>query len=189
MKRIIYASQETRFKVDQTPGKKLGIYSFFPADKSDCVCQKEIREIKEKLATLNEEQRHLLVQGRRILECKRPKAGASRYKVTCPNCGEVVGYCWATDNTLKDWFDFHYVQWTDGERWYGCLTPQISPIDEKLCLECCCGWDTRDFRANMTLPHKIAMVYEEDNKVGREFGRSDSKFKVSKVGKDVLPFN
>lgn len=114
------------------------------------------------------------------------QAGMRRYEVTCKACGEVMGYCWATDNTLGDWCEFHFTQWKDGKRWHGCMTPHISPVTEQLCLECCCGQDTRDFRANTTLSARVASRIEERNRVGREFGKPDSKFLVRIVSKNVI---
>ena len=186
--RHIFASREVSVVVTNSPSKTIEIYSFFPCDKASCDCQKVIVDFKKKLSTLpaNEKQA-LMAQTERII-CSRSKKGMKRYRIVCKTCGEILGYCWATDNTLKDWCDFHYTQWTDGKEWHGCLTPHVSPITEQLCLECCCGADTRDFRANMTLPISTAMEIEEENQVGRDFGTADSKFAVRTVSANVIPF-
>lgn len=111
-----------------------------------------------------------------------------RHEVTCRACGEVMGYCWATDDTLKDWDAFYYTQQKKGGRWYGCMTPHVSRITGQLCLECCCGEDTRDFRANTKLPTKIIDDIEKRNCVGREFNGPDSKFLTRVVKKDTMIF-
>lgn len=188
MKRKILASREMEEMVKLSSNGKVSIYSFFPCDRAVCPCQKIILGFKKKLPTLTQKERRSLIEDTRFIQCPRDKTGMKRYKVSCKSCGETQGYCWATNNTLQDFFDFHYVQWTDGERWYGCLAPHISPITEELCIECVCGQDTRDFRANMTLPFKVADRFEKSNMVGRKFGRGDSKFKTRVVGRNVLPF-
>ena len=61
-------------------------------------------EWKKKLATLSDEKRREEVKRTRYLECPRSKIGMRRYKISCNNCGETLGYCWATDKTLNDRF-------------------------------------------------------------------------------------
>ena len=70
----------------------------------------------------------------------------------------------------------HYANWTDGEQWFGNFTVNVSPVDQKLGIECTCGVDTRDFRANMTRPPKEAAEREKNNKIGREFGQPNSVY-------------
>lgn len=60
--------------------------------------------------------------------------------------------------------------------WQGALTVNISPIDGTLGFECACGVDTRDFRANMTLPSEIRQAKIAITSQGREFGKGNSKF-------------
>lgn len=186
--RHIFASRETSVVAKINKNKKIEIYSFFPCDKASCACQKVIVDTKKKLSAMVEKDRMNFMIDKKVLVCPRSKIGLNRYVVECKKCKEVLGYCWASDSSLKDWCDFHYVNWTDGEEWHGCLTPHVSPITEQLCLECCCGEDTRDFRANMTLSAKIAIQKEESNRVGREFNKKDSKFSVRKVMANMLPF-
>ena len=187
--RKIFTSKDTGCVASQNATGKVEVYSFFPNDKASCECQPIVLEFKKKLAMLNEGDRKKLLSETKRLICPRDKKGMFRYKITCKNCGEVLGYCWATDNTLKDWCDFHYVCWADETEWHGCLTPHISPITEQLCLECTCGSDTRDFRANMTLPYKTTSAIELINRIGRDFGKASSYFSVSKTTANVLPFN
>lgn len=188
MKRKVFASKETKDKADKKPKKKIEVYSFFPNDKASCLCQPMVLEWKKRLATMNIEENNALVETTQYLVCPKSKEGYKRYEIKCANCKEVVGYCWASDETLTDFFDFHYTQWSDGIEWFGCLTPQISPITQKLCLECVCGADTRDFRANATLSDEAIADIERENSVGRDFGTKDSKFEVRQVDDDVLPF-
>ena len=189
MSRVVFASRESNVIVSASGKDRLDIYSFFPCDKSDCECQKMVLEMKKKLSTIPANQRADLLEKTGHLVCPRDKSGMNRYKITCGACGDVVGFCWATDASLTDWCDFHYVQWTDGQFWYGCFTPHISPITQQLCIECACGQDTRDFRANMTLPGILAEKMENENVIGREFNSNMSKFQVGLVDSSVLPFS
>ncbi len=181
-------------------GGKIEVYSFFPVDRASCECHLLIHQWKEKLAMLSGGKRREAVSTQGFITCPRSKVGMKRYKITCKNCNEIQGYCWAKDSTLKDWCDFHYINWAGKHKkiknkkvdyeylWKGCFTPHISPITEQLCMECSCGQDTRDFRGNMTLAPKRAYDIEEENKIGREFGKSNSKFKVNGVANNVIPF-
>ena len=183
----------------KSPNKKVQVYGFFPVDRANCDCKEMIKKWKLKLAELSDTQRRELIEKTKFLECPRDKTGMKRYEISCSGCGDLVGYCWATDPTLTHWCDFHYVQWVQGRKirnkddyaweWRGCFTPHVSPVTEQLCIECCCGQDTRDFRANMTLPAGSAMAIENENRKGRAFNRLDSKFKVSLVEAKMLPFN
>ncbi len=184
--RKIYASRETSFEAEHSRMKVVKVYGFFPIDRADCVCQKEIIAWKRRLGEASEKERHLLIAQTPHLECTRDKTGMTRYGVFCSMCNQLQGVCWATDPTLKDWCDFHYVQWTKGDYWRGCLTPHISPISQKLLFECTCGQDTRDFRANMTLPQRVAEEKELENAEGRVMGLPDSKFYAKKFRKDML---
>lgn len=180
-KRIIYASSDIALKMKHLKQKRIDILSFYPNDKGDCVCVKMISEWKDKLMLLPEAQRNSEIAKIKQLRCPRDKTGMQRYAITCRNCGEVQGYCWATDPSLTDFCDFHYVQWTDGEQWFGCFTPNISPITQQLTLECTCGQDTRDFRANQTLSGKVVERLEKESRKGREFNKADSKFAIAQV--------
>lgn len=186
MKRVIYASKETEFMAEASTSKKVKVFGIYPVDKADCPCQEHSIKWKNKLAMANEKERRALLATQSHITCPRDKTGMDYYEVSCRKCGEVQGYCWATDKTLKDWCDFHYVQWSDGQSWHGCFTPHISPITQELCFECSCGNDTRDFRANMTLPEKRSIELEEKNSVGRAFGKSDSKFIARKIKPEMV---
>lgn len=186
IRREILASRETGIVAKKSSSGRVEIYGFFPIDRADCDCQKMIVKWKNDLSAMSSKRRSLVIKQAKFLECPKDKEKMNRYNITCKNCGEILGYCWATDETLTDWCDFHYVQWTDGNQWYGCFTPHISPITQELCLECCCGQDTRDFRANMTLSHRIATGIEKENSKGRSFGNKFSKFKIGIVNKGVI---
>lgn len=189
MIRKVFASREVGVIAKASHSKKINIYSFFPCDKGDCECQPTILKWKQDLATMPANEKENLLRDKKVLDCTKKTKGYNRYEITCNNCGQILGYCWASDPTLKDFFNFHYVQWTDGEQWFGCLTPNISPITQQLTLECTCGFDTRDFRANMTLSAKTAIEIEKSNSIGRDFGLLNSKFAVRQVDSKVLPFN
>ncbi len=186
--RRIEASKELKELANKSSSKKIEIYSFFPCDKADCVCQPLVLEWKKKLAELPESKRVDLLKEQGHLECPRSRVGLKRYEIKCKACGDVLGYCFASNASLDDFCDFHYVQKVEKGIWHGCFTPHISPITQKLCLECMCGADTRDFRANMTLLEKVSVELEASNSIGRDFGKSNSKFSVRQVNSDMLPF-
>jgi hypothetical protein len=184
----IRASKEVILQMKLSKNRRVEVYSLFPVDRAGCRCRKMVKDWQRNLARMNEEKRKQAVARKGYLECPRDKTGMKRYEITCTNCKEVLAYCWATNAYLTDWCDLHYVSWVEDGKWHGCYTVHISPVDEKLCFECTCGQDTRDFRANMTMKAKQAFKIEEKNKVGRDFGRSNSKFKTRVVGADMLPF-
>lgn len=181
LKRKILTSRDTSEIVSQNKTKKLEVYSVFPVDRHDCACQKEVIKLKNQLAETHPDKRSDFLNKLTRLTCPRDKSGMTHKVISCKNCSQVQGFVWATDDALSDWCDFHYFQWTDGNEWFGCLTPNVSVIDGRLGLECTCGFDTRDFRANMTLPVKVAMDVEKSNEKGRRFGVVDSKFDVKNV--------
>lgn len=200
MKRKVFTSRKMSLKASLSGGK-VEIYSFFPIDKHNCECQQVIHQWKEKLAMLSGNGKKEAIARQEFIVCPKSKVGMKRYKITCNNCGETMGYCWAGDETLTDWCDLHYTSWVGKHKikkkgkvvdheylWRGCFGHHISPITEQLCWECICGEDTRDFRANMTLPGQVAHKIELKNKIGREFGKANSKFKASVVASDVIPF-
>lgn len=180
LQRKVFTSGDMANKMKLLKKNRLEVFSFFPIDKGDCDCASLISEWKDKLKMMSPNQREAEIEKIGHLTCPRAKeSGMKRYTITCENCGQTQGYCYSKNASLVDWVDFHYLQWTNGEEWKGCLTPNISPITQQLTLECTCGQDTRDFRANMTLPGKVIADIENKNKKGREFNKSDSKFKVT----------
>ncbi len=186
-KRHIIASRDTYEKMKIRKLKRLDVFSFFPVDPASCPCQVMIEQWKDKLAAMSETERNKVVEQTQHLTCPRDKSGMNRYEIKCAKCGAVQGYCWATDATLKDFCDFHYVQWTDGNEWFGNLTPNISPIDGSLGLECTCSNDTRDFRANQTMSLLQSIKIEESNREGREFSKPGAKFTVHKITAKMKP--
>lgn len=176
--RTIMASNDTSVKMQLAKQERLEVYSYFPIDQPSCPCQIVIERLKDRWGQMPQLDVHSEVHQNRVFVCPHDKTGYNRYQVICNECSEVAGYCWAKDATLQDYFDFHYYQYTDGQVWHGCLTPNISPIDLKLGIECCCGNDTRDFRANLTLPRRQAMIKESQNSEGRAFGKPGSKFRA-----------
>jgi len=149
--------------------KKQIIISLVPVDRANCECQEKIVEMKKNLKVTK-------------YECPRAKEkGMKKYLITCGECGSKIAYVHAKDRKLSDWCNLHYITENTGSEWKGCMAVNISPIDEKLGFECTCGQDTRDFRANTTLPSKMAMSIAEENLIGKEFGKRNSKFKVKEV--------
>lgn len=187
MNRTIYVSQETSYMANTSPNKQVRVFSFFPIDRAGCDCAQMIHRWKRRIAESNEKEQRTLLQQQHHLTCPRSnEVGMKRFVITCRACGEIQGYCYATTPELLDWCDFHYVQWADTEQWHGCFTPHISPITEQLCLECACGQDTRDFRANMKLGDRTVQRMESTNSKGRLFNRSDSKFLVTLLQGNVI---
>lgn len=177
---MIRASAETKQKVEET-GKPVRIIGFFPMDPANDTTARLLKEWKDKFVTMSEKSRNTIKDQLGWIESPLDKEGLKRYEIFCDKCGERQGFLFAKTDNLKDWCDFHYTQWSDGEQWYGCLTPSVSPIDGRITFECACGNDTRDFRANMTMDSVKADQLEHRNKVGRDFGKKDSKFKAKQV--------
>lgn len=184
--RTIFASNDIATRMRNAKTKRVDVLSFFPVDHADCACQKLIDEYKKRFAKMPKAQVEDLIVNMHYLKCPADKNGMQHYQITCNDCKEILGYVWATSPRLESWCDFHYYNWTDGEQWKGCLTPNISPIDGYLTIECTCGNDSRDFRANMSISYKQALKIEEKNKVGRKFGEKNSKFKLALLGQKKL---
>lgn len=186
-RRHIFASRETSDRIKLLKTKKIAIYSFFPIDPFECECRDLIDVFKRQLGEMSAKDREAKIAEMGTFVCPRDKTGMQRFELSCANCGQVQGYAWAKDASLTDWSDFHYTNWTDGNEWFGCLTPNISPITGELGLECTCGADTRDFRANMTISPKEAFEIEDKNKEGRKFGSKGAKFTARKVRANIKP--
>lgn len=106
----------------------------------------------------------------------KQEKGYKKYELYCNQCGENIGYLWARDETLTDWCDLHYRCWYDKNYWNGAMSVNISPVDEQLGFECACGEDTRDYRANKTLPPIQKRLMTEYSLRHREFAKPTSKF-------------
>lgn len=181
--RKIAASNEVKKSLKRNKQDKVEITAFFfidpPNEKSNNALTKLRSDIyqmsdKKKIQYINENPliTSPLVEGNPNLK---------RYAIRCNECGEVQGVVMAEDSALTNWCDFHYYQWSDGNEWRGCFAPHVSPITGELCLECCCGQDTRDFTLNKSLPKMFAEQKERENKVGRQFGRNNSKFRLEEL--------
>jgi hypothetical protein len=165
--RKIATSQEYQKEI----GKKgtIKIESDIPVDRYDCECRQEIalRKRDEK---------------KRRIDCpRRLEPELKQYKVFCKNCDAQVGTIHASNKYLDDWANLHYYCEAKKDangfhEWVGCMAVNISPIDQKLGFECSCGQDTRDFRANTTIPPAILNNLIEENMKGRDFGKVNSKF-------------
>ena len=158
--------------------KRKIIYSFFPCDRGDCECQPVIQDLKNKFSNMQQREIRNLKFNMEYLRCPKDKTGMVKFKMVCNNCKEIVGELYATDETARDFCDFHYISVHDGNFWQGALTPNISPIDQLIGMECCCGNDSRDFRANHTLPELVKAKMIEKCSQGRLLGRTDSRFKL-----------
>ena len=163
-------------------GKKQTIISFLPYDRPGCICIPLVKAEKARLSQMLPKQRLEEQNKKRRVVCPRiTEAGFKKYKIICRRCKEVVGFVHSKDKKLSDWCNFHYVSRTDGKRWYGCFSPNISPIDGSLGIECACGNDTRDFRANTNLGPKEKERKIKETMKGREFGKRNSKFILKEV--------
>lgn len=177
MSKIKYpsTSKETKklkYTENISSSKKKKFVGLTPVDDYYCDCRKIIEEMYKKVASGDKPY---------FIECpKKNNKKYKKYKIECQNCKNIVAEIFATDDTLTDFCDFHYITETDGDHWFGAFTVQLSPIDGKIGIECSCGQDTRDFRANNTLPKKLSYKLTENLK-GKEFGKADSKFKAIKL--------
>ena len=139
--------------------KEETIYAFLPSDSWKCECQATVLDIKTRLSTLLPKDQETLKKNLGIIRCPRA-ANKNKYNIYCNKCNEHVADVAADNEHLDDWCDLHYIStsYIDGDgssKWKGALAINISPIDGKIGIECCCGNDTRDFRANSTLPGKV----------------------------------
>ena len=155
--------------------KMTGLYriiSKYPIDKPNCACQEHIVSDKK------------VARPSIYLTCPRDKKGMTRYLVTCGKCGEKIALVWSKDKSLTDWCDLHYISEARMVKkeslWFGCVAVNISPVDLTLGFECSCGNDSRDFRANQTLPREKLLKKIAETETNREFNKKDSKFKVRK---------
>lgn len=147
-------------------------YGLTPADRYECSCQKLIRKMYDVVGGGGKSY---------YVECDHKRTGYNQYNITCKKCGSTVAKVWAKDTSLEDYFDLHYVCTLDDVGWHGALSLNISPIDGRIGIECACGNDTRDFRANNTLPPLTLKEKIEETSAGRDFGKSSSKFKVERT--------
>jgi len=164
----VHVSKEANTQYHNNKNKRVYYESPYPIDRSDCQCQPILAKIKKR-------------EHRPYLTCPRatePKM--ARYSLTCKECKSLVAYVYATDTSLTDWCDLHYLCSHDADYWSGAMAVNISPIDQHIGIECACGQDTRDFRANTTLPPQQALAIETENSKGRAFGKRTSKFIVKK---------
>lgn len=111
----------------------------------------------------------------------KDKRGYKQYSVICARCGDQVATVWATDGTLKDWCDLHYICWHDENTWYGAMEVQISLIDEQLGFECACGEDTRDFRTAKSMSPVLRDLAANYSMKHREFNKPTSAFVATKI--------
>lgn len=179
--RLISASRETELVLKSTKRKKLVVDSFFYIDPPNDISEKHIVDWKDKMFQMTEAQKEKNLTEIDHIDSPLVNDEMNKYGIFCKKCKELQGFVHAKNKFLDNWCNFHYRQWTDGENWYGCFSPHVSPITGKLCLECTCGQDTRDFSINKTLPGAIAYMKEQNNKIGREYGKNNSKFLVKKV--------
>ncbi len=148
------------------------IESFYPIDKHDCDCSTLKTEMINKLSSMSPTHQLAFKEKMGKIVCpKGDKLGFKKFKVICNNCKALIANVRASDKTLKDFCDLHYVCQHDGHYWKGCMTVNISPYTGQLGFECTCGQDTRDFSEKDP-------VKEQENKKGRLFNQKDSKFKV-----------
>lgn len=138
------------------------------------VALKKAEIIRSMAAMDRETQRAFIAEG--PIDFVTDKENRKKYDIICSRCGDRVAYVWARDDKLADWCDLHYICWFDKFSWRGCMTVNVSPIDAHLGFECACGEDTRDYRANKSLPPVQKQLMSEYAMQHREFGKTSSKF-------------
>lgn len=181
----ISTSQEQLQKMLDNKVKEEVVYSFFPCDHWKCDCQAAIMDIKTRFSQMSPKQIEEFKSKTKVVRCKKGDK-KTRYEIKCNSCKSIVAECAADNDKLENWCDLHYIATSyiekgKGEvrsKWKGALAVNVSPIDGKIGIECCCGVDTRDFRANSTLEGKELKRRIEDSLVGRLFEEEDSKFKA-----------
>lgn len=156
------------------------VYSFFPIDPFDCDCFEKVQSWEKRLGEAGKRAQSMMDREGHIV-CPRSKEDKyKQYDVVCNNCGETVAQVHSTDKRLTEWCNLHYVSWHDKNKWRGCFGINLSPIDGKPGFECTCGQDTRDFRTTKNRS-KVYQQKKVENMEGREFGLSNSKFKLKKT--------
>lgn len=179
---MISTSMDQYNKMVMSGKKEDIIYSFFPSDPWKCECQPILLDLKARFSQMNSGEIQIIKNSMKVVRC--PLAlKKNKYKIMCTNCKEHVADVAADNSNLDNWCDLHYISTSYIDKngaghWKGALSINISPIDGKIGIECCCGADTRDFRANSTLPGKVVKRKIEECSKGREFGNKDSKFKA-----------
>lgn len=111
--------------------KEHRIFSFYPVDKGDCECRKEVRKFNIQLAGLSHEQRAALVDKMGHITCSRDKSGMQKYQILCNRCGEIQGEVYATDEKLTDWCDLHYISSCRLEEKTEVFTDKVEVLDKK----------------------------------------------------------
>lgn len=136
-------------------------------------------KVMREVAMMNQMQRQLYLKEKSPIDFWDHN-GYSRYKITCGKCGDEIALVWAKDSRLQDWCDLHYLTKFDKTSWYGCVAVNVSPIDDQLGFNCACGEDTRDYRANKSLPPILKGLMMDYVKERRGFGHSKAAFLVEK---------
>ena len=136
---------------------------------------KQRAEILREMALMNFGDRERFIE-KGPIDFVTDKGKRKKYDITCTRCGEKVAYVWAKNDKLDDWCDLHYICGYNKDSWFGAMAINVSPIDGKLGIECACGEDTRDYRANKTMaPIQKNLMIEYVMK-HRDFATPDSKF-------------
>lgn len=141
--------------------------------------EKEIRmqkaTILREMAMMNQAERKDFIN-KGPIDFAGDKRRKKRYYIYCTRCQEKIAYVWAKNEKLEEWCDLHYLCSHDRETWYGALAINVSPIDGKIGIECACGEDTRDYRANRSMPPIQKQLMIEYSQKHRKFGDANSTF-------------
>lgn len=171
-------SPESKKLLKDTGQKVKEIVSFFPQDPHACDCFDMVQSWREKLGSMHPIKAEAEMRKYKMLTCPKSKEkGMRAFEIVCNKCKDIVAIVHAKDKTLKEWCNLHYISWHNTMKWRGCFGLNISPIDGKVGLECCCGNDTRDFRTTM-VKTKLYQKKKVENMLGRNFGKKGSKFRV-----------
>lgn len=196
--RVSTSQEETEF-LQKAGLKEREIIGFFPVDRADCACQAGIKDLNIKFSTMRPDEARAYKLKHKTFQCPVDSKKLKQFDIVCNNCDSLLGKCYASDESLSDWVDLHYycksilvlqkretgeidkkgkkvLETIEASYWQGALAVNISPIDQKLGFECACGEDTRDFRANQSLPDIVKVKKIKESSKGRSFNEKDSKF-------------
>ena len=120
----VKVSPETETFMKLKKLKKLEFLSYHPHDLPKCVCEPLVKDYQFQASKPN-------FKPFRITCPKSKDILYKQHQIFCGKCSETVGYLYTRNakTAFTDFCDFHYYNYAEGGRWFGCRTAQISPVD------------------------------------------------------------